>query len=77
MPKVLSKHCLIRFPKESESSPRMKIAHKECPDEYDSFTNCLKENAQTPAVCAPNKDTLFECAKPAYRKANTDPEYRY
>ena len=68
---------LFRFPKEDTNAPRMRIAKKECPDEYDSYMDCLTVNAANPDKCIPLRDQLFVCGRPGFRKANTDPDYEY
>lgn len=67
----------IEFPKEDTNAPRMRIAKKECPDEYDSYMDCLTVNAANPDKCIPLRDQLFVCGRPGFRKANTDPDYEY
>jgi hypothetical protein len=38
---------------------------------------CLEKNKVDPDVCKEFKDLLFECGRPAFKKANTDPNYEY
>ena len=76
--RVLSTHKIIcRFPKEDPNAPRMLIVKKECPDEFEKYTDCLTKNSANPDVCKNLKEELFICGKPGFKKANTDPTYTY
>lgn len=39
--------------------------------------DCLSKNAAKPELCVPIKEKLFECGRPGFKKANTDPDYEY
>lgn len=55
----------------------MLIVKKECPDEFEKYTDCLTKNSANPDVCKNLKEELFICGKPGFKKANTDPTYTY
>lgn len=55
----------------------MRIVRKECPAEYEVYMNCLSKNAANPDLCKKDKEDLFECGKPGFKKANTDITYEY
>jgi hypothetical protein len=68
---------LWRFPKDDINAPRMRIVKKECPPEFEAFIDCLSKNSAKPELCVPIKEKLFECGRPGFKKANTDPDYEY
>jgi hypothetical protein len=55
----------------------MLISQKECPGEFSKFKSCLEANSSNPERCAPFREELFVCSKPAFRLANTDKTYTY
>ena len=67
----------IPFPREEDGSPRIRIIMKECPDEYSTFKQCVKENDGKEAPCIDLKEKMNECGVEGFRKANKDPDYEY
>lgn len=55
----------------------MRIVEKECPAEFNVFKECIAKNAAKPELCVNDKQTMFECGKAGFKKANTDPNYVY
>jgi hypothetical protein len=55
----------------------MMIVRKECPGEFDEYMSCLEQNPTAPENCNKLKESMFECGKGGYKKANTDPDYTY
>ncbi len=55
----------------------MLIVKKECPPEYDAFMACLEANPGKPENCTSFRQSLFECGKGGFKKANSDPDYTY
>jgi len=39
--------------------------------------DCLSKNPTNPDACKSQKEALFDCGKPGFKKANTDPDYEY
>ncbi|CAD8100964.1 unnamed protein product [Paramecium primaurelia] len=67
---------VIFFPREDESAPRTIILKKECPGELSAFKECVIRTKDE-SKCMSFKDALLECGKPAFRKANTTPDYQF
>ena len=38
---------------------------------------CVSTNQSKPELCLPLREQLYECGKPGFKKANTDPNYEY
>jgi hypothetical protein len=55
----------------------MLIVQKECPPEFEKFTECLDKNPGKPENCISLRQALFECGKGGFKKANSDPTYVY
>mmetsp|Transcript_18881 Transcript_18881/g.26529 ORF Transcript_18881/g.26529 Transcript_18881/m.26529 type:complete len:90 (+) Transcript_18881:95-364(+) len=68
---------IIFFPKWDDNAPRVLILKKECPDQYSTFSSCMKANDNDENICYEKKQALLECGGPAFRKANSDETYTY
>lgn len=55
----------------------MLIVKKECPDEYNTFIDCLEANPGKPENCATLRYAMFDCGKTGFKKANTEAGYTY
>lgn len=38
---------------------------------------CVEKNPDNTDVCKPLRQELFDCGRPGFKKANTDPNYEY
>ncbi|EGR30838.1 hypothetical protein IMG5_122710 [Ichthyophthirius multifiliis] len=71
---TLLENKIIVFQREDDNAPRMKILRKECPDDYQTYKECMvKFNSE--AKCVTFKDKMIECGVVAFKKANSEAGY--
>ena len=64
---------MIYFPREDESSPRIKILQQFCEPQLNSFRECMTQHEFNENLCLTSKRIMDICASKAFQEVNKDP----
>jgi hypothetical protein len=71
----LSSEAINYYARDDESSPRLVVQNKFCPDQLSGFRNCMAANDYDENKCIESKGALDTCSKQAFRETNADPNF--